>query len=86
MLYEVITNELFVVYERDGFYVEVIDARTVEDTQPFTQYQVPLTTTTILPTYKISWNGVEWEEDDINGHIYVYPIKPDVSTVSVDKS
>jgi len=78
-------NELFVVYERDGFYVEVIDARTVEDTQPFTQYQVPLTTTTILPTYKISWNGVEWEEDDINGHIYVYPIKPDVSTVSVDK-
>ena len=33
-------NSEYVIYDRDGFYVEVIDARTVEDIHPFTQYQI----------------------------------------------
>jgi len=76
----------YVIYDRDGFYVEVIDARTVEDIHPFTQYQIPLSTVILLPTNRISWNENTslWEEDPY-GEIYVYPIKPNVSTVSSEK-
>lgn len=77
---KVIYDGGYSVYERDGFYVEVVDARTVEQEHPFTQYPIMITLD------RISWSDAEnkWVNDP-NGQIYVRPIKPDVSTISVDK-
>jgi len=68
----------FIVYDSDGFYHFAEDATKVSDSTP-----LPL----IIPLYKISWNEVneEWEKDLDNGKYYARPIKPSVSTESVEK-